>query len=408
MPAVVIYAASTVLLFVAIARLRMPGVMRLFPFSGFLLLVGAGLIWINLTTSWLMDASGALLHSQFLYAMAVTVTSVTFLATTSSRITSGCRAHQWFDLHPLSGLVIVVAIPCIAVAVKFLQLGLSTGDIYASPGWRAAVASGARGYEFLLYQSGAPALSAAIFLLGVRYRRVGVVITAGMLCGALTVYGGRFVVFAGVAIGLYLLALTKNIHYDSRKSMLFGVAIALSLVMFAALRYSATEDVIINTELLSITLLRQLAGNVYDFALSSEYVDPEEASSLIGRKLIVAFAPFLQGSSSVSETLGSYLAYSAGRSFEGGHRVGYVGELYYLGGYGLCFAALILMGFACSALDRLYRRGRMSLITAAALMFSVAFSVLIDVSYLLTGLYLFGYLFLVRQLMFAVTRRRVQ
>lgn len=289
---------------------------------------------------------------------------------------------------------IIAFIPFSIVAFRFLFLGLSSGYEFGSFGWRAAISSSARGYEYLLYNSGSIILASKL-ASEKKFSIISIILVA-ITALLLTVYGGRFLLVAALVVGFFVRFFIFS-NKPGRKLFITSFVMLVLIVFAAFFRYVNGESIEYSYELLNATIVRQFSGNVYDFALSYNYVNSDYASILIYEKIKTALLPFISKYTE-STTIGAYLAFSAERSFEVGHRISAIGEAFYLiGFFGVALLAIIFGIFANLA-DSWINRSEDFFLLGITLAFSIVFSFFVDLSFLFTSVYLGAYLIFLNNL----------
>lgn len=368
------------------------------PITTLTLLLVVGSVVINmLATSSISNLEQRIDFVFFVYSSFV----FTFLLTLLAKIRNKRAIHQNNKIFQISNSYIALTGFIFSiVAIYFIQVGFSSRESFGSPGWRQAIGSVATGYQYLIYNSGAVIL--AIYISKLQKLSISTVIYTAALAVLLLSYGGRFLAFSGIALGLSLRLNTSTrrhqIKHNSRSNSRLFIkfsALVAAAVIGAFVRYASSEGLDFSYALLRDTFQRQLSGNVYDFYISWGVADPTFTSKIIKEKIIVAILPFVfQNNYDLS--LGAYLAEMAGRPFEGGHRISAIGEIFYIAGIPGVIALSMFYFFAASYADKLLNQGPNKKILGCCIGFTLLFSFFIDFSFIVTSIYMGLYLLAIR------------
>lgn len=277
------------------------------------------------------------------------------------------------------------------VSFSFLLAGYESRSPYASQEWRNAVAGSASGYLYLIYNSGV-----IIFILislseKISHRiRIFLLFCIGF---CLLVYGGRFLLFCCVGVSYLLFIRNYPPKIFFVRCILALVFIAFGLVALAFVRYTQSNDLSLSVIVFYDTMVRQLSGPVYDFALSFERLDLDFIRLLLLQKLQIASLPLLFDSSQEISS-GLYLASHALRDFEFGHRISAFGEAFYLLGIPGPIVSSTIYFASLLAADRLSYMSRNFSLASITFCFGIIFSFFIDFTFYLTSIYLSLYFYI--------------
>ncbi|CAN7570593.1 hypothetical protein LJR296_003987 [Cupriavidus necator] len=372
------------------------------PATSFYMIAVVGFIMLNLTATTLFFPDQDDSTPQAIYGAFVILSSIycLYLSVISRRRRA---VYGPVSAKRSAFLLAIGSMPFLIISARFFILGLSSHDSMGSVPWRSAISGSARGYEYLLYDSGA-ILLIVLISLAVRFGKIRVLIAVAFLA-ALLIYGGRFLAASALMIAFTIRLARRGAKVRLRRAAVWTLIILVALNLLAYLRYSVSEDIEFSPEVLAATVFRQLAGNVYDFSISYRSVDPGTAEYLVKKKMMVAMFPLAFKREDNATTFGAYLAEMADRPFEVGHRVSAVGEAYYLGGWlGLVILLLFLIGVFSFA-DLALKRGGEYFVLGCALVFGIFFAFFIDIAFVFTTVYLVLYISVINRLgMFFVRR----
>lgn len=305
----------------------------------------------------------------------------------------------------INGLFILLAgIPFFIVAGHFLFLGLSSAGQFGSTAWRTAISSSVAGYEYLIYDSGSIIL--ASYIVSIKKISVRNLFIALIFAICATFYGGRILLVVALLIGFFIrLQFADKTSKNIRKILVVLVVFIIIIIGVAFLRYTNTENVDYSNKLFTATIQRQLSGNVYDFLLSYGHAKQEIASELIFEKLTTAFMPFVFEYKQAT-SIGAYLAQSAGRTFEIGHRISAVGEVFYIFGWiGVMLLSILFIALSRIA-DSWVKRSSDFFILGVSIAFGISFSFFIDIAFVFTSIYMGIYLLIISQTTKVIMKRR--
>lgn len=291
--------------------------------------------------------------------------------------------------QPISNnFYLIASIPFFAVTLYFLYCALNSGASYSSPEWRSSIAGASTGYTYLIYNSGATIL-AAFIASQKKLNTKNIIFILGMAI-SLSIYGGRFLAAVALLVGIGVYT-SKKTELKITRLIYYTATLVFMFLAVAFIRYSISEQLSRDTALFIATMQRQLAGNAYDFSLSYPYVNQEIAAKLIIEKIKTATLPVLLNYDEPI-TIGSYLATSAGREFEFGHRISAIGESFYAFGPAGPTIMMMLFIILIHMADSLAKRTSDKYIIGIAIGTSAIYSFFIDISFAITFFYMTAYL----------------
>ncbi|KYN25410.1 hypothetical protein AUQ44_07415 [Vibrio cidicii] len=277
---------------------------------------------------------------------------------------------------------------------KIVYHGLHSGLVPFTPDWRTNVGIVLSGKDYVFYQFGVLLLT--VYVLSQRNFNFLFFVSLLLFVISLSLYGGRFLLFVALIFSFYFRYIARGNEIRLNVSILIRVlALFVSIVLVAMFRYAYSESISLSKDFIYATITRQLGGNVYDFYLSYNYIDTKIVLTLLIDKFSVSLAPLLN-SYEYSDRFASYLAFSAGRSFEGGHRVSAVGESFYLyGNFGVFVFSLFMFCMLSLSDSALRSKNIFFRYASIIILFALFFAFFIDLSYIFTLFYVLVLVFIV-------------
>lgn len=383
--AILLYPIATLFLFVASRKQDA----RLVIFFS---VVGFGPFWLNLIAS-LVFFSDDRFAGPGLETFGKIITLLSCIIIMYSMLPQPKIGFQIksFGNRSKRSILMVLAVPFAITSIFYCWLGIKSGGGFGSTVWRSSISSGSAGWMFYFYNSGVVLFSALFSSRAIaKTQKVFLLFLVGVF---LSIYGGRFLLSSALLI-TFLISLSGSEGFQFRiKHVAFIGLISFMMISLGGYRYSNEYGLDFNFELAYATFSRQTAGSVYDFALSYGASGIDRVGDFISEKFSVAMAPFLSNYNE-DVTSGALLAEMAARKFEGGHRISGFGEMYYF----LGFFGVGLFICACIAFVRMAElliAQNPDSVTGRAILFVLMFAIFIDVSYLIGGLYLILYVWII-------------